>query len=214
MAIADPELTYSLPPHVTAQTGIDVMCHALESYVSANAMPVTDLTSQEAIQLVGKYLPVAFNDGGNIEARGQMMLANCLAGYGLANCGASIMHGLEHPVSGHYPQVAHGAGLAAMIRPWARLLWPIMPEKFARITELLTGDCPGDIQDAAQRAEIALGGLLEMVGLNLRLRDLGVEESNLPTMVADTGRYMAGAIKNTPGALTSEQVLELLQAAY
>lgn len=214
VAIADPELTYSAPPEVTAATGVDVLCHACESYVTANATPVTDVMSQEAIRLVGKYLPLAVADGSNVEARRQMMLANVFAGYGLACCGATIMHGLEHPVSGHYNHVAHGAGLAAMLKPWARKLWPHMPEKFARITELLTGDCVADIEDAAARAEAAIGGLLQQVGLDLRLRDLGVEQANLPTMVEDTCRYMAGAVKNTPGELTCDDVLELLQAAW
>ena len=214
VAIADPELTYSAPQDVTAATGIDVLCHALESYISANATPVTDLMSQEAIRLVGQYLPLACEDGGNVEARRQMMLANVFAGYGLACCGATIMHGLEHPVSGHYNHVAHGAGLAAMLKPWARMLWSYMPEKFARVTELLTGDCVGDIEDAAQRAEATIGGLLQRVGLDVRLRDLGVEFDNLPTMVEDTCRYMAGAVKSTPGELTCENVLELLQAAW
>lgn len=214
VAIDDPELTYSAPPAVTAATGIDVLCHAVEAYVSTNATPVTDVMAQEAIRLVGKYLPAAVADGTNAEARAQMMLANAFAGYGLACCGATIMHGLEHPVSGHYPEVAHGAGLAAMLKPWARKLWPQMPERFARITELLTDERLADVEDAAARAEASLAGLLEQVGLNVQLRDLGVELANLPTMAADTCRYMAGAVKSTPGALCAEEVLELLEAAY
>jgi alcohol dehydrogenase class IV len=214
VAIDDPELTYSAPPAVTAATGIDVLCHAVEAYVSIKATPVTDAMSQEAIRLVGKYLPIAVVDGKNSEARAQMMLANAFAGFGLACCGATIMHGLEHPVSGHYPEVAHGAGLAAMLKPWARKLWSHMPEKFARITELLTEECLADVEDAAARAGDAIEGLLEQVGLNVQLRDLGVEETNLPTMAADTCRYMAGAVTSTPGELCAEEVLELLQAAF
>jgi len=214
VAIEDPELTYSAPPLVTATTGIDVLCHALESYVSLKGTPVTDLMSQEAIRLVGQHLPCAFADGSDVLARQQLMLANTFAGYGLACCGATIMHGMEHPVSGYYPEVAHGAGLAAMLRPWARKLWPQMPSHFARVTQLLTGECPSDTDDAASRAESAIGALLQQVGLDLRLRDLGVDPANLPAMAQDTCRYMAGAVSNTPGDLTCEDVLELLESAY
>lgn len=213
VALADPELTYSAPPRVTATTGIDVLCHAMEAYVNNNATPVTDLMAQEAIRLVGQHLPVAYRDGSNVEARRGMMLANTFAGYGLACCGATIMHGLEHPASGHY-DVAHGAGLAAMLRPWAKKIWPCMPEKLARVTQLLTGDCTADTEDAARRAEVALGALLQQVDLDIRLRDLGVEQEKLETMAADTCRYMAGAVKSTPAGLSCDDVLELLRAAW
>lgn len=213
VAIEDPELTYSAPADVTAATGIDVLCHACEAYVSVKGTPVTDVMCQEAIRLVGKYLPLAVADGRNQEARRQMMLANTFAGYGLASCGATVMHAMEHPVSAHYPVVAHGAGLAAMLKPWARTLWPQRPEAFARITELLTGERLADIEEAAARAESALADLLEQVGLNVKLRDLGVSAADLETMAEDACRYMGGAVANTPGELGCGDVLELLQAA-
>lgn len=214
-AFADPELTYLLPADITASTGIDVLCHALETFVSTMATPITDLTSQEAIRLVGKYLPLAYADGANVEARRQMLLANVFAGYSLACCGTTIMHGLEHPVSGHYPQVAHGAGLAALLRPWARKVWQHAPEKMARVTELLGQRTAGmSTLQAAEQAEEALDTVLQAVDLQVRLRDLGVEADNLATMAADTCRYMAVSVTKTPGGLSCHDVQELLEAAF
>lgn len=210
VALADPELTYSLPPEVTAATGVDVLCHAVEAYISAAPTPMTDLMCEEAIRLVGRYLPVVFADGSNTEARRQMTLANCLAGYGLGCCGATVMHALEHPVSGHYPRVAHGAGLAAFVLPWARKLSARVPERFARIGELLSGDAKA----TAATAEEALGLLLESVGLRVRLRELGVQPEDLAVMASDACRYMGGALQKTPGGITAEDCLELLEAAY
>jgi alcohol dehydrogenase len=215
VALSDPELTYSAPPAVTAATGIDVLCHALEAYVSENAQPITDLMACEAVRLVGQYLPRIYRDGSDIEGRRMLLLSNTYAGYGLANCGATIMHGMEHPVSGHYPQVAHGAGLAAMIPAWATLLEQRVPEKFARIAVLLgAADSSMEVNKAAALAAPALHALLQTVGLDQRLRNLGVAEELLEKMAADTCRYMGATLPRTPGGLTPEDVLALLQAAY
>ncbi len=215
VAIEDPELTYTASPEITAATGVDVLCHAMESYISTKAMPLTDLMSQEAIRLVGQVLPGACRDGQEVVGRRQMMLANTFAGYGLATCGASVMHAVEHPVSAYYPEVAHGGGLAAMIRPWARMFWPEMPDRFARIAELLGWDVKGlSAEEAAKQAEPALGGLLQAVGLDLRLRDLGVDEELLPQMAEDACRYMGGAVSNTPGNPDVATVTTLLEMAY
>jgi len=215
VAIEDPELTYSMSPAVTAATGVDVLCHALESYVSNNATPLNDLMSCEAIRLVGAFLPRVVRDGQDLEGRRQMMLANTFAGYGLACCGATIMHGVEHPVSAYYPEVAHGAGLAAVLRAWARAFWPQMPERFARVAELLGTDISGlSVEAAAQEAEPAIAGLLQAVGLDQGLRDLGVDRAKLPQMAADACRYMAGAVKNTPGTPSREEITAMLEAAY
>lgn len=215
VAIEDPELTYSVSPEVTAATGIDVLCHAMEAYINNATTPLHDLMSEEAIRLVGRYLPRVYRDGRDVEGRRQMMLANTYAGYGLACCGATVMHGMEHPISAHHPEVAHGVGLAAVIRPWARRLWPLMPERFARITELLGRDVSGmPVEQAARQAETVLGELLQTVGLQVRLRDLGIERDKLPEMAADTCRYMTVTINKTPGVPSCEEIVEMLQEAY
>ncbi len=215
VAIEDPELTYSVPPDITAATGIDVLCHALEAFISNSATPLTDVFAQEAIRLVGLYLPRVYRDGTDAEGRRQMMLANALAGYSLACCGATIMHGLEHPLSAYYPHIAHGVGLAAVLRVWAQKLWPQMPARFARVTELLGYNIGAmSVEQAAQQAEQALAALLQAVGLNQRLRDLGVERDLLPKMAQDTCRYMSVTVNKTPGQPSYEDVLALLEAAY
>lgn len=208
VSLDDPELTYSVPSNITAATGVDVLCHAVEACVNSAAQPLTDLLALEAVRLVGLYLPRAVAEGTDQEARRQMLLANCYAGYGLANCGATIMHGLEHPVSGHYPHVAHGAGLAACLVPWARKMATAAPMKLARVAEALGEEAT---PDAAERA---LQNLLETVGMDFRLRELGVVEEDLEHLAADTCRYMAMAVSKTPGDLTCGDVLELLEEAF
>lgn len=215
VSICDPELTYSVPPNVTAATGVDVLCHAMEAFVSCAAQPLTDLFATEAISLVGTHLPRAVTMGQDQEAREQMLLANVYAGYALANCGATVMHAMEHPVSGHYPQVAHGAGLAAFILPWVRRVGPSLPAKMARIAAALGGSEAGLTHEGTlANAEDALAELLRRVGMDLRLRDLGVAKDMLTQMATDTLRYMSVAVAKTPGELTAADILELYEDAY
>jgi alcohol dehydrogenase class IV len=207
VGICDPELTYPMPAEVTAATGIDVLCHATEGYLNTTAGPLTDHAAEETIRLVGEYLPRAVADGGDKEARYFMSLANVFAGYPLSNCGATILHALEHPISGHNRQVAHGAGLAALLAAYARTCWGAAPEKWARVAALLNG--PEEPQEAAE----ALERLLEKVGLNVGLSALGVKEGMLETIADDARRYMGGALGKTPGCPERECLMGILRGS-
>lgn len=206
-SICDPELTYNAPPRTTAATGVDVLCHAAEAYLSLNAQPVTDLACQEAIRLVGEFLPRAVDKGMDKEARHQMSLANYFAGMGLSNCGVSMLHALEHPVSGHYPQVAHGEGLAAMLVAYMKASCEFMPERAARVSQLLGG--PAE----ACEAPATCARLLERVGMGHSLAHLGVSEEMLETLASDAARYMAGALSHAPGTPAHEDLMQVLRAS-
>lgn len=207
VGICDPELTYAVPAEVTAATGVDILCHAVEGYVSTKAGPLTDHAAEQAIALVGQYLPRLMGDLGDREARHYMSLANVFAGIPLSNCGANIMHGLEHPVSAHLPEVAHGAGLASLLVAYAQTCHGIAPEKFTRISVLLGGP-----DDPAATAE-AFEALLQKVGLDIGLSHLGVEAGLLDTLADDALRYMGGAISSTPGCPDKDCLLAILQAS-
>ncbi len=207
-ALCDPELTYRLPPEVTASTGVDVLCHAVEGYISTAANPFTDQAAEEAIRLVGAFLPRAVADGSDREARCQMSLANVFAGVVLSNCGASIMHALEHPVSGHFPQVPHGAGLAALLVAYAQVCHEASPARFARVSALLGG--PEDAGAAAETFE----GLLEAVGMKVKLSRLGVSEGMLERVADDAERYMGRALEKTPGCPDRDGRLRILRASF
>ena len=208
MGICDPELTYHVPPDITAATGVDVLCHAVEGYVSTKAGALTDHAAEQAIALVGRYLPRLVTDGSNKEARHYMSLANIFAGIPLSNCGANIMHALEHPVSAHYPQVAHGAGLASLLVAYGRTCWETMPEKFAKISGLLGGP------QEASRAGDVFAELLDSVGLNIGLANLGVPEEMLERLADDALRYMGGAVSSTPGSPDRDCLLRVLRASH
>ena len=213
VAIADPQLTRSLPPRITASTGMDVMCHALEGYVSTVANPITDVLALHAIELVALHLPHAVADGGDEDARRGMMLANCLAGYVLSQNGTNLMHALEHPMSGRYPDLSHGEGLCAVLVGWSQLMAEREPGRLAAVARTL-GVRNVDDASAAKRLSEAISELLGQVGMSIRLRELGVERHMLDTLADDALRYMRHALAKTPGEVTREQLMKILHASY
>lgn len=113
-AILDPELTVGLPPRPTAGTGIDALTHAIESLTSKGRTPVSAAYAHEAIKLISHALPIAFKDGKNIDARGDMLMGAHLAGLALTLSGLGLVHGIAHSVSAHVG-AAHGEALATVL---------------------------------------------------------------------------------------------------
>ncbi len=214
VGIVDPELTLTCPASVTANTGADVLAHSIEGYFSTGASPITDTCAERAIELVGRYLPDAVADGDDLAAREGMSLANVFAGYTLSQCGGTVLHALEHPMSAHYPDLAHGGGLAALMIAWAEMFWEEDPTKFGRMAQLLGHDAAAAPEDAAQGASEAIRGLLEKIGLCIGLEDLGVERDRLEVIVDDALRYMRGAIEKTPADISRDDLMELLERSY
>ncbi len=215
VAIIDPELTLTCPPHVTAAVGVDVLVHAIEGYFSTAASAITEMCSERAIELVARKLPRAVEDGGDLAARDAMARANVFAGYTLSNAGAGVLHALEHPISAHHPEIAHGAGLAALLVTYAQRYFDRDPWRFGRIAKLMGRGVPGaPTEHSAEFAADAIRALLANVGLDIRLPDLGVRRDEIATIVDDAMRYMAGAIAKTPGELTRADLIDLLEASF
>ncbi|GAA0434042.1 MAG: iron-containing alcohol dehydrogenase [Bacillota bacterium] len=136
LTILDPELHVSMPPHVTAMTGIDALAHAIECYTMHFAQPVTDAVALLAIEYVGKYIRRAYADGGDIEARYGMAQAAMLAGLSYGSESAGAAHAMSQTLGGIIP-VAHGQCVATMMGPVMEYNWKGHPDKFARIAQAL-----------------------------------------------------------------------------
>lgn len=141
LGIVDPELTVGLPPSVTASTGLDALCHAVESYTSRRANSFCELTGKEAFTLVGKYLVRAFENGADIEAREGMMLAATLGGISMSGPLCHLAHDIGKVLGGKY-HIPHGNGCASCLPQVMQMAASVYPQKVAEITLALGGSVP------------------------------------------------------------------------
>ena len=114
-AIIDPQFTMTAPPKITAATGLDALTHAAEAYTSKLAQPLSDTFALSAIKRIFKYLPVAFHDGKNVEAREQMSIAALEAGIAFNNASVTLVHGMSRPIGALF-HVAHGLSNAMLLK--------------------------------------------------------------------------------------------------
>lgn len=151
VAILDPELTFGLPPEVTAGTGLDALVHAIEAATNKQANPGNDLYCLEAIRLIAGHLERAVTHPGDLAARGAMLLAACYGGIGIDNCGTALAHNISHAVA-NLAAIPHGraTGLAML----ATIDWVAEgnPAAFSRVARAMGGDDPLMAYDRLVRA--------------------------------------------------------------
>jgi len=213
LALLDPELTLTLPPHPTAATGIDALCHAIESYTSINASPMSELLSLEAIGLISDNLRTAVHDGTNIEAREAMLLGSLYAGLGLANAGVTAVHSLSYPLGGKYG-ISHGLANTIMLPRVMAFNLPGAQEKFVDIAEIM-GEIVDDLplREAAYLSVEAVESLIEDCGVFTTLEELGIPEEDFPDL-AKTAMTVARPLANNPCKMTPEEMVEIYQECY
>ena len=212
-AIVDPVLTLSMPPTVTADTGMDAMVHAIETYVSMNATVFSHTLAEKAIELIAENLPVAWAKGANTEARYNMSLAATLAGLAFGSGGLGAVHALAYPLGTEY-HMTHGRTNAIMLPHVMRYNLPGSPEKYARIAKLMGRDITGySPLDAAELAVGAIRELLDTIRVSYRIRDYGISEEVLPKLAAGAMKQARLFVPN-PRDLTEKDVAAIYQEAY
>ncbi len=210
-ALVDPELTRSLPPEVTSSTGLDVVCHAAESFLSKpfdqrprpespddrppyqGSNPIADTWSAKALEFGGRYLRRAVQDGDDVEARGFMMLGATMAGVGFGSAGVHIPHACAYPIAGlkheyqppgypdDHPFVPHGHSVIVTAPAAFRFTYDAMPERHHQVAELLAGE---PISDAGpDTLPDVLRQLMRDVNAPSGLQELGYTEGDIPDLV-------------------------------
>jgi alcohol dehydrogenase class IV len=205
-AITDPELTMTMPPAITAGTGLDALTHAAESYLSTGATPPSEALALRSIALVGEHLRAAVADGSNRPAREGMAMASMIAGMAFANTGLGLAHGLAHPIGARY-RVPHGACCGRLLPHVMRHNASVVPERVAAIGAALTRTPITDPQLAAAAVE----SLLRDVGVPSGVADLGISAPEIATLAKDT--LLVGAIRTNPRKVTEEDALKVLETA-
>ena len=213
LALLDPTLTLSLPPQPTAATGIDALCHAIESYTSVNASPMSEMVSLEAIRLIAENLRTCVHNGRNLEARENMLLGSLYAGLGLANAGVGAAHSLSYPLGGKYG-ISHGVANTLMLPRVMDFNVPSAQNKFAVIAEIMGESTEGlPLREAAYLAVDAVESLIEDCGIFTTLREIGVPEEDFPEL-ARIALTVLRPLENNPRKVTFEEAVEIYRAAY
>ncbi len=209
--VVDPNLTRTMPPEVTSSAGLDVVCHAAESYISKpyntrqkpqspdqrppyqGANPIADMWSSKALEYGGRYLRRAVENGEDVEARGAMMLGASLAGVGFGSAGVHIPHSCAYPIAGlkheyqppgypkDHPFVPHGWSVIVTAPAAFRFTYEADPERHRRVAELLSGET---IEKADENTlpEILIQ-LMKDVGAPRGVRELGYDEDDIDDLV-------------------------------
>jgi alcohol dehydrogenase len=213
IALLDPELSVSMPPMVTAGTGADALSHAIEAMHSVFREPLTDGLALHAIRLVRENLVEAVRNGGDLTARGQMLIASTSAALAFGNALVGLVHAMSHTIGARH-RVHHGTGNAILLPHVMRFNLEACPDRYALVAEALGVREPG-MSDAVA-AEAAVESVAELIaetGLPTRLRDVGVPNEALEE---DSELSMLdGSILYNPRTITDpEEVLGVFQSAW
>jgi len=213
VALLDPLLTLGLPSMPTATTGMDALCHAIESYTSVNASPMSALVSLEAIRLIGANLRTAVHEGGNLAAREAMLLGSLYAGLGLANAGVTAVHSLSYPLGGRFG-VPHGLANTVLLPAVMAYNIPGALEKFTRVAEALGEETSGlPLREAAWLAVEAVSGLIRDCAVPMGLEGLGVKEEDFPSL-AEVAMTVARPLANNPCKVTARDAVNIYRQAF
>jgi alcohol dehydrogenase len=216
LSIVDPELMVSVPPKMTAYTGMDAFFHSVECYLATINQPTSDHLALEAISLITKYLPVAVKDGNNIEARTKLAWANTEAGICESLSCCISHHSMEHALSAYHPEMSHGAGLTMLSVSYFSCLAEKHPARFPDMAKAMGEDIDTLPEKERPLAFItALKKLIKNIDLEgEKLSDYGVKKEELKTLAENSSYTMGMLYDITPVELTLDDIVGIYENAY
>jgi len=215
-AFIDAELTLSVPPAVTAMTGLDALTHCIEAYTNKFAHPVVDIWAIEGVRLIASSLAEAVREPSNLAAREKMALGSLYGGLCLGPVNTAAVHALSYPLGGRY-HVAHGHANAILLPHVVRFNIPTAPERYAAVA-LALGAAPAASDEATAEAGIdQLWRLIDATGLEMNLSilgsGLGIDESKTPQLAA-AGLGVTRLMKNNPRPMSQQDAEAIYNAAF
>ena len=203
-AIIDPRLTVHMPPKITAITGMDALTHAIESCWSKSSQPISDAFALHAIRLIRKNIANAHNQPENLEARTNMSLASLFAGLAFNNTKTAACHSISYPMTIHF-DIPHGLAVSITLKEVIQFNNQAIPQKVRQIVEAFDSDSLDSfIEDMPK--------LMQSIGLPLQLRDLGLKESDLETIIRES--VNPDRMKNNPVELGHKDIRQVLTNIY
>ena len=209
--IADPEFTKTMPASVTAATGMDAITHAVESYISNMATPLTEYHALKGLEILHKNLPKAVRNGKDMEAREQMMLGCIITGFSFSNANLGLVHGIAHTLSAHFG-LAHGMANAAVLPYVMEYNAQSCPEKMADLARAIHISVSGSPQQDKYLLAEEFKRLIKELGIK-RLSEQGVEKKDFDMLAEDVLREPVLAFNPRQG-ITKEDILAILEKAF
>ena len=210
LAIIDPQFTMTAPPKITAATGLDALCHAVEAYTSRKAQTLSDSFAMSAVKRIFKSLPVAFKDGKNEEARIQMSVAALEAGIAFNNASVTIIHGMSRPIGALF-HVAHGLSNAMLMKECLGFALEGAYDRFADLGRAIgVADATDEDKAAAEKFLSAIEGIVKELETPT-LAEFGIDKDEF-FKVIDKMAYDAmdsGSPQNTMREVSEEQVKQI-----
>ncbi len=201
IALLDPDLTVGLPPHLTAATGIDAIVHAIEAFTSkGNKSEFSDRDALKALKLLWTAVPRATKNGENLKARTDALMGAFLAGQAIANAPVGGVHALAYPLGGLH-HIHHGLSNALLLPPVLRFNAKAAAPLYAELADAVMPNLSGS--DEARTAAFigALEDMIEACGLETKLSQMGIEESDIPKL-AEEAMKLERLLKNNPGEIS------------
>lgn len=207
-AFLDPSLTLGLPGKVTASTGMDAICHALESFTSINANDYTESLSLRALKLLTENIETVYNRGTDADAREKMLLGSLLAGIAFANAGVTAVHAFAYPLGGMF-HVPHGLANSVMLPTIVKYNAVGNEERFAAVGRAVTGNPEATAGDAVKKIE----DLFDKLELPRNLAAMDIPESAIDKM-AEGAIQITRLLNNNPRKITLDDAKAIYREAY
>ncbi len=214
IALVDPAMTVKMPRGLTAATGLDALTHAIEAYVSVKNQPLTDILALSAIKKISRFLPQAWANPENLEARSETMLGALQAGFAFSNSSVALVHGMSRPI-GAYFHVPHGVSNAALLGVVMEFSLMGAPDRYGDVAKAMGLKIDGmTVMEAAQAGSDTVKALIGKLQVPT-LSKLGVTREKLDQVVAKMAddAIESGSPGNNPRKATKEEIIDLYYAA-
>lgn len=211
VSIVDPALMVSMPPMLTALTGIDAFSHAFESYINVNAHPFSEMIALKSMKYFAQNIREAVKNGSNIEARQNMALACTLGGMAIAHAGTTLPHALGQPLSG-LTNAPHGGTIAACLPEVVEWTLPVAIEKFAVVAEILDPSLKSEsIEQKASKLPLVMENLFSEIGADVTFGGYGLKEDQVEILADTVYTSFQLDLKGHPKVANKEDIIHLIR---
>lgn len=210
LAVSDPQFTMTAPPKITAATGLDALCHAIEAYTSRQAQTLADTFALSAVRRIFKYLPIAFHDGKNEEARTEMAVAALEAGIAFNNASVTLIHGMSRPIGALF-HVAHGLSNAMLMKECLGFALCGAYDRFAQLGRSIGAASAEDAdKEAAEKFLAAVEGLTKELETPT-LEEFGIDKEEFFRVIDKMANdaLESGSPQNTRREITKEDIEQM-----